>query len=101
MTPFPFEDAPAHVKKACPGKDTKWKTQPPECQVCKRVEMGTPRPLQIPGQVGVTFRLDTLFLDIRDPLRVESNPIKGIRLENAEGNNRCNSSRDQANEDQS
>ncbi len=47
--------------------------------------MRAPRPLQIPGQVGVTTRLHTLLSDILQPLFIRrDNAIEGVRLENTE-----------------
>ena len=39
------------------------------------------RPLQIPWDVGIAGCLQALFFDVRNPLRIEPNSIKGIRLE--------------------
>jgi len=62
--------------------------------------MGTPRPLQIPWQVGITFSLDALLLNIGNPLRIEPNPGESIRLANTEGNDGCQPTRQETDDDQ-
>ncbi len=52
--------------------------------------------MQVPRQVGIAFGLNALFLNIGDPLRVESKPVERIRLENAEGDQRGESAGDEA-----
>ena len=58
--------------------------------------MRTPRPLKIPGQIGIAFCLHALFLNIRHPLRIQADPIEGIGLENTEGNECGESAGEQA-----
>ena len=50
--------------------------------------MRAARPLQIPRQVGIAGSLRALFGNILYPLFVQSNAIKGIRLEDAKGKDR-------------
>src|SRR5258706_11426049 len=62
--------------------------------------MRTPRPLEIPRQVGIAFCLHALLLDISDPLLAGHEAIKGIRLKDAEGNQGSESTYYQGGNDQ-
>ncbi len=85
MFPFALDHAPAHVEETRPGQDAQRQAETPDRQVFEGIQVCAPRPLQVPGQVGVTARLDALLGNIRQPLLAGQDAVEGVRLENAEG----------------
>src|SRR5688572_81352 len=63
--------------------------------------MRSSRPLKFPRDIGAASCLNALFSDICNPLRVESNSLESIRLENTEGDQCSKSTCNKANNDQS
>jgi hypothetical protein len=61
--------------------------------------MRTPRPLQVPWQVGVAFCLDALLLDIGNPLFAGKQTVEGVGLEDAEGDERGEAAGDEEDDD--
>ena len=99
MLPLALQDAPAHVQEPGPGQDAQRQTQTPYCQVRKGVQMRTPRPLQVPGQVSITARLDALLGDVRQPVFTGQDAVESVGLENTEGKKGNKTTNNQVNSD--
>ena len=85
MFPLALEDAPTHIQETRPGQNSQRQAQTPDRQVLEGIQVCTARPLQIPGQVGVTMRLHTLLGDILQPLFIRcDDAAESVRLENTE-----------------
>ncbi len=100
VTPFAFENAPAHIEEADPCQDAERKSETPNSQVFKRIQMRATHPLKIPWQVCIACCLNVLFLNIGDPLLVWQQTIEGIWLKDTEGDQRSETTRDEAGGDQ-